>query len=88
VFLRDAHALHGRIELERGRDYTCSIVPYLDLVDNVSLVNQLPVGVLGATDLVLGELGLLPSSDEGDVAGGAEHFSAADAAADFYKLVS
>jgi hypothetical protein len=36
----------------------------------------------------LGELGLLPSSDEGDVVCGAEQFSAADAAADFYMVVS
>lgn len=41
----------------------------------------MPAGVLG-TDLVLWELGLLPSSDQGDVARGAEHFCAADAAAD------
>ena len=42
----------------------------------------MPTGVLG-TDLVLWELGLLPSSDQGDITRGAEHFCAADAAADF-----
>jgi hypothetical protein len=83
VRLGDADALDGRLEFERRRDNFGVIVPYLNLVDNVSVVDDLPLGVLGWTDLVLGELGLLPSSNEGNVAGRAEHFRAADAAADF-----
>jgi hypothetical protein len=80
--LRDAHALHGRLELERRGHDTGLVVPDLDLVDNVSRAGKLPLGVLGGTDLVLGEFGLFAAANKGNVRGGAEHFCAADAAAE------
>lgn len=50
-------------------------------------VDENLVGILGA-DLILRELRLSPSSDEGEVFRGSKHLRAADAATDFYDPVS
>jgi len=60
-----AHTLDRCPELQGRGDSLGVVVPYLDLVDNVSLFDYHPVVVIvvGRTDLVLWELGLLASSD-------------------------
>ena len=61
--LAEAHALDRRLEFDRCGEAFGFIVPDLDLVDDVSVVDKKPVGAARKANLVLRVLGLLPSSD-------------------------